>query len=267
MKVAAIQMNSNDEVQSNLIKAKALLAEASDSGADACFLPENFAFMGHPKELLNSVMEDEENGPIQTEISNIAREHKIWIIAGSIPIKDSVSGKAFSRSIIFSSDGKIVGHYDKVHLFDVEVNGKKYHESEAFNAGVEPKSISTPWFKIGLSICYDLRFPELYRSQQFSDAEVISVPSAFTKETGEAHWMTLLQSSAIENLAYIVAPNQWGEHFGSRKTFGHTVIIDPWGEIIDLKKDGEGFVLAEIDAERLKSIRKKFPALDHRKLK
>ena len=260
-------MNSSDQVNSNLIKAKSLLAAASDAGADACFLPENFAFMGHPKELLNSVMEDEESGIIQTEISNIAKELKIWIIAGSIPIRDSETGKAFSRSITFNDDGEIVGHYDKVHLFDVEVNGKKYHESEAFNAGVRPRSISTPWFKMGLSICYDLRFPELYRSEEFTDVELISVPSAFTKETGETHWLTLLQSRAIENLAYIVAPNQWGEHLGSRKTFGHSVIIDPWGKIIDLIRDGEGFVLAEIDTEGLQSIRKKFPALDHRKIK
>ena len=266
MKVAAIQMNSNDQVNSNLMKVKSLVAEAKDAGADICVLPENFAFMGHPKELLSSVMEDQDIGTIQTEVSNIARDQKIWIIAGSIPIRDSVSGKAFSRSITFNDDGKIMGHYDKVHLFDVEVNGKKYHESEAFNAGAKAKSIITPWFKIGLSICYDLRFPELYRSHEFKDVELISVPSAFTKETGETHWMTLLQSRAIENLAYVVAPNQWGEHFGSRKTFGHSVIIDPWGEVIDIKENGEGFALAEIDTERLKSIRRKFPALVHRRL-
>jgi nitrilase len=221
--------------------------------------------MGHPKELLNSVME-EEAGPIQTRISNIAKEQKIWIIAGSIPVKDIKTGKAFSRSITFNDEGRIIGFYDKVHLFDVEVNRKKYHESEAFIAGTEAKIVSTPWLKVGMSICYDLRFPELYRSEEFKDVEVISVPSAFTKETGAAHWMTLLKSRAIENLAYVVAPNQWGEHFGSRETFGHSVIIDPWGEVMDIKEDGEGFVLAEIDIKGLKSIRNKFPALEHRKL-
>jgi nitrilase len=266
MKVAAIQMNSSGQVDLNLSKTEALLIQAKDAGADICFLPENFAFMGYPKELLNSVMEDEETGPIQAKISNIAKEHQIWIIAGSIPIKDSETGKSLSRSVTFNDEGQIKGFYDKVHLFDVEVNGRKYHESEAYNAGTEVKTVSTPWFKIGLSICYDLRFPELYRSQEFKDIEVISVPSAFTKETGEAHWMTLLQSRAIENLAYVVAPNQCGEHVGSRKTFGHSVILDPWGEIMDLKKDGEGFALAEIDIEGLKSIRSKFPALEHRKL-
>ena len=265
MKAAAIQMNSSDQVDSNLSKAESLLTQAKDAGADVCFLPENFAFMGHPKELLNSVMEDEA-GPIQTRISNIAKEQEIWIIAGSIPVKDIKTGKAFSRSIAFNDEGRIIGFYDKVHLFDVEVNHKKYHESEAFIAGTEAKVISTPWFKAGLSICYDLRFPELYRSEEFKDVEVISVPSAFTKETGETHWMTLLQSRAIENLAYVVAPNQWGEHFGARKTFGHSVIIDPWGKVMDIKAGGEGFVLAEIDIEGLKSIRNKFPALEHRKL-
>jgi len=265
MKAAAIQMNSSDQVDSNLSKAESLLTQAKDAGADVCFLPENFAFMGHPKELLNSVMEDEA-GPIQTRISNIAKEQEIWIIAGSIPVKDIKTGKAFSRSIAFNDEGRIIGFYDKVHLFDVEVNHKKYHESEAFIAGTEAKVISTPWFKAGLSICYDLRFPELYRSEEFKDVEVISVPSAFTKETGETHWMTLLQSRAIENLAYVVAPNQWGEHFGARKTFGHSVIIDPWGKVMDIKAGGEGFVLAEIDVEGLKSIRNKFPALEHRKL-
>ena len=265
MKAAAIQMNSSDQVDSNLSKAESLLTQAKDAGADVCFLPENFAFMGHPKELLDSVME-EEAGPIQTRISDIAKEKKIWIIAGSIPVKDIKTGKAFSRSITFNDEGRIIGFYDKVHLFDVEVNHKKYHESEAFIAGTEAKVISTPWFKAGLSICYDLRFPELYRSEEFKDVEVISVPSAFTKETGETHWMTLLQSRAIENLAYVVAPNQWGEHFGARKTFGHSVIIDPWGKVMDIKAGGEGFVLAEIDVEGLKSIRNKFPALEHRKL-
>ena len=265
MKAAAIQMNSSDQVDSNLSKAESLLTQAKDAGADVCFLPENFAFMGHPKELLDSVME-EEAGPIQTRISDIAKEKKIWIIAGSIPVKDIKTGKAFSRSITFNDEGRIIGFYDKVHLFDVEVNHKKYHESEAFIAGTEAKIISTPWFKAGLSICYDLRFPELYRSEEFKDVEVISVPSAFTKETGETHWMTLLQSRAIENLAYVVAPNQWGEHFGARKTFGHSVIIDPWGKVMDIKEGGEGFVLAEIDIEGLKSIRNKFPALEHRKL-
>ena len=258
-------MNSSDQVDSNLSKAESLLTQAKDAGADVCFLPENFAFMGHPKELLDSVME-EEAGPIQTRISDIAKEKKIWIIAGSIPVKDIKTGKAFSRSITFNDEGRIIGFYDKVHLFDVEVNHKKYHESETFIAGTEAKIVSTPWLKVGLSICYDLRFPELYRSEEFKDVEVISVPSAFTKETGETHWMTLLQSRAIENLAYVVAPNQWGEHFGARKTFGHSVIIDPWGKVMDIKEGGEGFVLAEIDIEGLKSIRNKFPALEHRKL-
>ena len=265
MKAAAIQMNSSDQVDSNLFKAESLLTQAKDAGADVCFLPENFAFMGHPNELLDSVME-EEAGPIQTRISNIAKEQKIWIIAGSIPVKDVKTSKAFSRSITFNDEGRVIGFYDKVHLFDVEVNHKKYHESKSFIAGTEAKTVSTPWLKIGLSICYDLRFPELFRSKQFKDVEVISVPSAFTKETGAAHWMTLLKSRAIENLAYVVAPNQWGEHFGSRETFGHSVIIDPWGEVMDIKEDGEGFVLAEMDIKGLKSIRNKFPALEHRKL-
>ena len=184
----------------------------------------------------------------------------------SFPVKDVKTSKAFSRSITFNDEGRVIGFYDKVHLFDVEVNHKKYHESKSFIAGTEVKTVSTPWLEIGLSICYDLRFPELFRSKQFKDVEVISVPSAFTKETGAAHWMTLLQSRAIENLAYVVAPNQWGEHFGSRETFGHSVIIDPWGEVMDIKEDGEGFVLAEMDIKGLKSIRNKFPALEHRKL-
>ena len=266
MKVAAIQMNSSDQVDSNLAKAESLAIEAKNAGADICFFPENFAFMGHPKEILSSVMEDEETGPIQSFVSSIAKEHKIWIIAGSIPIRDPQIGKALSRSVAFNENGEVEGYYDKVHLFDVEVNGKKYYESEAFTPGTETKSINTPWCNIGLSICYDLRFPELYRSKKFKDIEIVSVPSAFTKETGEAHWMTLLKSRAIENLAYVVAPNQCGEHFGARKTFGHTVIINPWGEVMDVKESGEGIVLAEIDIKRLKSIRRKFPVLMHRKL-
>lgn len=266
MKIAAIQMNSSDDPNANLEKTKSLVSEAQSEGAKICFLPENFAFMGHPRELLNSVMEDKDSGPIQDAISQLARDEKVWIIAGSIPIKDLETGKSLSRSITFNDVGDVVGYYDKIHLFDVEVDGKKYHESQVYSPGKNPKVVPTPWFRIGLSICYDLRFPELYRSSELKDVELISVPSAFTKETGEAHWLTLLRSRAIENLAFIVAANQWGKHYGARETFGNSVIIDPWGRIMDIKEEGEGLVTADIDIQELKSIRRKFPALNHREI-
>ena len=267
MKVAAIQMNSSDSVSDNLDLLDSLLGEAAQQGNNLVLLPENFAFMGHPKELVEKVMEDFNDGPIQSFISDKAKENGFWIVAGSIPIKTADQSKSLARCLVVDSRGILVKYYDKIHLFDVIVNGKTYSESSYIEPGSKPISVQTPWFRLGLSICYDVRFPELYRSKAYQEIDLIMVPAAFTAETGQAHWQTLLKSRAIENLCYVLASAQWGEHYGQRKTYGHSMIVDPWGEVKDLLPTGNGVVSSEINLELIAETRERFPALSHRKIK
>lgn len=266
MKFAAVQMNSTDIVEDNLLIAQSLIIQAKEEGANIVLLPEYFAFMGSPKQLIKEVMEDFEKGPIQSFISQQAQDQDIWIVAGSIPIKCNEADKNFSRCIVYDNEGRMVTYYDKIHLFDVTVNGKQYYESSSIKAGNKPVSIKTPWCTVGLSICYDIRFPELYRSSNICGVDVLTVPAAFTTETGQAHWQTLLTSRAVENLSYVVASAQWGEHYGSRTTYGNSLIINPWGETMDLLRTGNGIVISDIDLDRIKSIRESFPALNHKVL-
>ena len=267
MKVAAIQMNSSDSVSDNLNLLDSLLAEASQQDSNLVLLPENFAFMGHPKQLVEEVMEDFNDGPIQSFITDKAKEYGLWVVAGSIPIKNHDHSKSLARCLIVDASGTLVSYYDKIHLFDVTVNDKTYSESSYIEPGSKPVSIQTPWFKLGLSICYDVRFPELFRSNEYKDTDLFVVPAAFTAETGKAHWQTLLTSRAIENLCYVLASAQWGEHYGQRKTYGHSMIIDPWGEVKDLLPTGNGVVSSEINLELIAETRERFPALSHRKIK
>ncbi|MBO56048.1 MAG: hypothetical protein CL886_10350 [Dehalococcoidia bacterium] len=266
MKFAAVQMNSNDSVDDNLLLSESLIKQAKEQGADIVLLPENFAFMGYPKQLVEEIMEDFEDGPIQSSISSLARELEIWVIAGSVPIISPTPSRSFARSIVYDQKGKVVDYYDKIHLFDVEVEGKKYNESFSIVPGKQPVTVKTPWCTIGLSICYDVRFPELYRSYSDIGIDVLTIPSAFTEETGLAHWQTLMSSRAIENLSYVVASAQWGKHYGSRRTYGHSMIINAWGEIVDQLDIGDGIVISEIDLEELRSIRQSFPSLKHKVL-
>ena len=266
MKFAAAQMNSNDCVDDNLLLSESLIKQAKEQGADIVLLPENFAFMGYPKQLVEEIMEDFEDGPIQKSISELARKLQIWIIAGSVPIISPNTDRSFARSIVYDDQGKVVNYYDKIHLFDVEIEGKQYNESFSIVPGKQPVTVKTPWCTIGLSICYDVRFPELYRSYSDMGIDVLTIPSAFTEETGLAHWETLLSSRAIENLSYVVASAQWGKHYGSRRTYGHTMIINPWGKIIDQLDTGDGIVISDIDLEELRSIRQSFPSLKHKVL-
>ena len=266
MKFAAAQMNSNDCVDDNLLLSESLIKQAKEQGADIVLLPENFAFMGYPKQLVEEIMEDFEDGPIQKSISALARELQIWIIAGSVPIISPNTDRSFARSIVYDDQGKVVNYYDKIHLFDVEIEGKQYNESFSIVPGKQPVTVKTPWCTIGLSICYDVRFPELYRIYSDMGIDVLTIPSAFTEETGLAHWETLLSSRAIENLSFVVASAQWGEHYGSRRTYGHTMIINAWGKILDQLDTGDGIVISDIDLEELRSIRQSFPSLKHKVL-
>ena len=267
MKIGSIQMNSSDTVQENLLLTESLLIEASSQKVDMVLLPENFAFMGYPKQLVNEIMEDYKDGPIQNFLSKQSKQLGLSIIAGSIPIKNADESKSFARSIAYDNQGNEIACYDKIHLFDVEVNGKAYNESSSIEPGRDVINFMTGNelnVKVGLSICYDIRFPELYR--QLGEIDIITVPAAFTYETGQAHWHTLLASRAIENLCYVVGSAQWGEHYGNRRTYGHSMIVDPWGEIKDELPIGNGLVVSEIDLDHLAEVRSKFPALSHRRI-
>ena len=266
MKIAAIQMNSTHSVSENLDILEPLFLKASEQGVRLVLLPENFAFMGSRKQLVSDIMEDFNDGPIQSFVAEKAKEYGIWIIAGSIPIKNDDQSRSYARCMVFDSNGALISFYDKIHLFDVVVNEKIYKESSFIEPGSTPVSIQTPWFKLGLSICYDVRFPELYRSKAFDGVDLIVVPAAFTIETGAAHWKTLLTSRAIENLSYVLAAAQWGDHYGDRKTYGYSMIINPWGETVNALPSGNGVVIAEIDLELITEIRENFPALLHRKI-
>lgn len=270
--VAAIQMNSVADVAANLAAARRLLSEAAAGGAKLAVLPENFAFMGaHETDKLAHI-EPLGSGPIQTFLAETARSLSMCIVGGTIPLAvPDEPRKVYAASLVFDEQGQRVAHYDKIHLFDVNVerDGKteSYRESNSIAFGsVKPASAKTPAGVLGLSVCYDLRFPELYRVLSSQGAQLLCVPSAFTEKTGEAHWEILLRARAVENLCFVIAPNQTGTHAGGRRTWGHSMIINPWGAILAQRAEGEGVVLAMIDVEAQNKIRSSFPSLNHRRL-
>ncbi|HSW13031.1 MAG TPA: carbon-nitrogen hydrolase family protein [Solimonas sp.] len=267
--VAAIQMNSSDEVSANLAVAEQLLREAARRGAWLAVLPENFAFMGAREADKLAHAEAPGRGPIQAFLAAISRELRLWIVAGTIPMAVPEEPKrVYAASLVYSAAGELAARYDKIHLFDVEVaEGESYRESRSICPGdIAIVSTATPQGNVGLSVCYDLRFPELYRLLGKAGADILCVPSAFTAKTGEAHWETLLRARAIENQCFVIAPNQWGEHAGGRRTWGHTMIIDPWGELLAQQAEGVGVVLARPDRVKQAQLRTSFPVLTHRRL-
>ena len=266
-KCAAIQMASSPNVGSNLLEAGKLIAEAAKSGAKLIALPENFAIMGMHELDKVDVREPDNNGIIQTFLAETAKKHGVWLVGGTIPLAADNDKKVRAACVVYNDKGERVARYDKIHLFDVSVpdTNEEYKESDSIEQGNEPLVIDTPFGRIGFAICYDLRFPEYFRQLQQQKVDIIIVPSAFTAETGAAHWEVLLRARAIENLCYIIAPNQGGFHINGRKTFGHSMIIDPWGIILDCHKTGAGFVAADIDTEHLDKVRASFPVLSHRR--
>ncbi|TXH03824.1 MAG: carbon-nitrogen hydrolase family protein [Nevskiaceae bacterium] len=270
--VAAIQMNSGADVAANLATARRLLQEARAGGAVLAVLPENFAFMGAHETDKLAHAEPLGAGPIQSFLAAAARELGLWIVAGTLPLAaPGQSGKVLAASLVFDDAGRCVAHYDKIHLFDVsfERDGRteSYRESNSIAFGaVRPTLSDTPAGRLGLSVCYDLRFPELYRALAADGARLLCVPSAFTDKTGEAHWEILLRARAVENFCFVIAPNQSGTHAGGRRTWGHSMIVGPWGEVLAQRADGEGVVLAPIDAAAQEKIRQSFPSLQHRRL-
>ncbi|MFI3136180.1 MAG: carbon-nitrogen hydrolase family protein [Methylococcaceae bacterium] len=264
---AAIQMASSPNVNFNLLEADKLIAEAVRAGAKLVALPENFALMG---ELATDKLKHKEvdgAGPIQNFLAETAKKHGVWIVAGTVPLVANAADKIRAACLVYNDQGERVGRYDKVHLFDVNVpdTDEVYRESDSIEAGSEPLVIDTPFGKLGIAICYDLRFPEMMRSMQMQGLQILVVPSAFTAQTGAAHWEVLLRARAIENLCYVIAPNQGGFHLNGRQTFGHSMVIDPWGSVLACHKTGGGFVSADIDLEKLEKMRAAFPVLQHRR--
>lgn len=264
---AAIQMASSPSVSSNLLEAEKLIAEAVRAGAKLVALPENFALMGENPQDKISQREVEGSGPIQNFLAETAKKYNVWIVGGTIPLVADADNRIRAACLVYNAQGERVARYDKVHLFDVNVpeTDEVYRESDTIEAGGEPIVVDTPFGKLGIAVCYDLRFPEMMRKMQAQGLQILIVPSAFTAQTGAAHWEVLLRARAIENLCYVIAPNQGGFHLNGRQTFGHSMIIDPWGVVLAAHKTGAGIVNAEIDLEKLEKVRAAFPVLQHRR--
>ena len=266
--VAALQMVSGDVLEQNLRRVEELLEEAVTKGAQMVVLPENFALMPRHSEQLIAISEVLGKGLVQHFLSALAKKHHCWIIAGSLPIRVPNSEKVYAACLVYDDSGQQLAHYYKVHLFDVDVadNKERYRESDTFLAGEKAVVVKTPFGMLGLSICYDLRFPELYRQLLQLGAEFIVAPSAFTQTTGRAHWSLLCRTRAVENSCYLIAANQGGDHKNGRSTYGHSMIVDPWGEVLSELKTGEGVVLETLTKNKLNKIRTSFPAIEHRRL-
>lgn len=264
VKIAGIQMASGPQVSANLSEAERLIKIAAEQGAKLVALPEYFAIMGLKDTDKIKAREEECDGPIQRFLSKMAKKHKIWLVGGSIPLKSSVANKVRNACLVFDPNGKLAARYDKIHLFNLDLGNEHYHEDDTIEAGDGIVVLETPLGTIGLSICYDLRFPELYRAMGAVD--IIVVPSAFTDTTGKAHWETLVRARAIENLCYVLAPAQGGYHLSGRETHGNSMIVDPWGVVLDRLPRGSGVVIAGINPAYQASLRKSLPALQHRTL-
>jgi deaminated glutathione amidase len=265
-RVAAIQMVSAAEVAANLEAAGRLIAAAAGEGARLVALPENFYLIGRHESDKVKARERDGSGPIQDFLADAARRHRVWLVGGTAPIETRDESRILSASLLFDDSGRRIARYDKVHLFRFDGGaGERYDEARTLEAGSPGAlAVASPFGRLALSVCYDVRFPELYRS--LGEFDVMFVPSAFTVPTGRAHWEVLLRARAVENQAYVVAPAQGGLHDSGRRTYGHTMIVDPWGEVLAVRPEGEGVVLAEIDAGRIREVRAALPALLNRRL-
>ncbi|CAN5245276.1 carbon-nitrogen hydrolase family protein [soil metagenome] len=268
MKVAAIQMVSAIAREANLARAHALLAEAAAAGAELAVLPEYFCLMGARDTDKLALRERPGNGTVQGFLADAAREFGLWIVGGTLPIETADDAHVFNSSLAFAPDGCCVARYDKIHLFFFDNGRERYDERRVIEPGNEPVVFELPskdghLWRIGMSVCYDLRFPELYRALSRQGAELLLVPSAFTRTTGAAHWEVLLRARAIENLAWVVAPAQGGTHENGRQTWGQSLIVDPWGTVVAQQASDEGVVLFELDAARTAAARAQLPALSH----
>jgi len=261
-RVAAIQMASGPHVTANLQEAGRLIELAAATGARIVALPEYFGIMGMKDTDKVAARERDGQGPMQDFLSNESRRHKIWIVGGSVPLETGDPDKVRNACLVYNQKGERVARYDKIHLFGFDMGQERYSEERTIEAGKGVCTVESPYGKLGISVCYDLRFPELYRAM--GDVDLIFVPSAFTETTGRAHWDTLIRARAIENLAYVVAPAQGGYHVNGRETHGHTMIVDPWGVVLDRLQRGSGVVVAGVNPTYQAKIRRSLPALTHK---
>ena len=265
LRVAAIQTVSGPDVAANLGIAETLLANAAAQGAQLAALPEYFGLLSSDERAKVLARERPGQGEIQAMLCDAARRHGMWIVGGTLPLEADTPERVRNSVLVYDSEGQQAARYDKIHLFGFDNGGERYDESRTIEPGAEMVALDTPLGRLGLSVCYDLRFPELYRA--LGTPDMIFVPSAFTATTGRAHWETLLRARAIENQCYVIAPAQGGEHPGGRRTWGHTMIVDPWGEILACRnEDGPGVIVADLDPRRLATVRQQLPALAHRRI-
>ena len=265
VKVAGIQMASSPQVSSNLIEAERLIAIAVKQGAKIVVLPEYFCIMGVKEMDKVAVREQDGDGVIQRFLAKMAKDHKIWLIGGTVPLTSNFANKVRNSCLVYNDKGVQVARYDKIHLFGLDLGTEHYHEENTIESGDSVVVVETPYGKIGLSICYDLRFPELYRAM--GEVDMIVIPSAFTETTGKAHWESLIRARAIENLCYVIAPAQGGYHLSGRETHGNSMIVDPWGVILDRLPRGSGVVMANVNRDYQTSLRNSLPALKHKTIK
>lgn len=263
-KVAAIQMASGPNVTGNLGEARRLIAKAVEQGARLVVLPEFFAIMGMSDTDKVKVREQPGQGQIQDFLSETARHFKIWLVGGSIPLAGSSPDKVRNSCLVYDEHGEQVARYDKIHLFNLELGNENYHEANTIEPGNQVVVVDSPFGRIGLGICYDLRFPELFRAMK--NVDIIVLPSAFTETTGKMHWEVLVRARAVENLAYVIASAQGGYHVNGRETHGNSMVVDPWGRVLDRLPRGSGVVMAEVNPAYKASLRASLPALSHRTL-
>ena len=263
-KVAAIQMASGPNVEGNLNEARRLIETAAAQGAKLVVLPEYYPIMGMQDSDKLAVREQPGDGPIQSFMSEMARQHKIWLVGGSIPLAAKTTDKVLNSCLVFDGNGMQAARYDKIHLFNLELGNERYQEANTIEPGDKVVVVDSPFGRIGLAICYDLRFPELFRSMK--NVDIIVLPSAFTETTGKMHWEPLVRARAIENLSYVIAAAQGGYHVNGRETHGNSMIVDPWGRVLDKLQRGSGVVVAEVNPFYQASLRASLPALEHRTL-
>lgn len=272
--IAVVQMISGPDMQANLVQAREQVSRAADAGASLVVLPENFACFGKSSLVSEGLAEDDFNGPVSSFLSETARQHGIWIVGGTLPCISGLDGrlassdKVFSTATLWDAGGRLVGRYDKIHLFDVDVedNVGRYRESQLMEGGSMPVCLNTPFGRLGMAICYDLRFPEYFRLLRDMQAEIIVLPSAFTYLTGKAHWEILMRARAIENQVFMVGANQSGHHGGNRRSWGQSCIVGPWGEMLaQVESPGAQFAIYTIDMNRLYDIRRQMPIERHRR--
>jgi len=262
--VAALQMASTKDIQQNLEIACDSIEKAALAGAKMIALPEEFLSLLLTPDEKFKMAETYLAGHLQQNLANAAKKNNIWVVAGTLPLRNELNDKIYSSCLTFNDKGECVARYDKIHLFDVTVeNGESYFESQRINAGEGVCVVDTPFGKLGIAICYDLRFPELFRLMMLKGAQIIVLPSAFTVNTGKVHWEVLLRARAIENLCYVIAPNQVGVRLSGHGTYGHSMIIGPWGEVLVSLQDKPGLIITDIDMDKMHKRRTQFPALTH----